>query len=150
MRKLTREEFLTLLAWGGASIPLTLTTIGSLRFLIPNSTSGPPNVIKIGRAEDFPPGSQVFFSKDRLFVVSTERGIMAMSAACTHLGCAVARVEWGYQCPCHGSKYDSSGLVVAGPAPRALPWFRILQAPDGQLVVDRSRRVPRGTFFTLV
>ena len=110
------------------------------------SLSVPPTAIRVGRPEDFPPGTRVFFGKDRLFVISTERGIRAMSATCTHLGCAVSRVEWGYQCPCHGSKYDANGVVLAGPAPRPLPWFSILQAPDGQLVVDTTL-VYKGNLF---
>lgn len=150
MKKLTREEFLTLLAWSSVGIPAALMGVGSYRFIVPNFTSGPGSVIKIGKPEDLPLGSQIFFSKERLFIVSTEQGIIAMSATCTHLGCAVARVEWGYQCPCHGSKYDSNGLVLAGPAPKPLPWFRVLQGPDGQLVVDTSWQVPRGTFFKFV
>ncbi len=150
MKKLTREEFLTLLAWSGACLPLAMMGLGSFRFLVPNVTFGPPATIKVGKPEDFPPGTQVFFGKDRLFLISTERGIRAMSATCTHLGCAVSRVEWGYQCPCHGSKYDANGVVLAGPAPRPLPWFRILQAPDGQLVVDTTLSVPRETYFKFV
>ena len=150
MKKLTRQEFLTIMAWSGAAIPAALMTLGSIRFLIPNFTFGPPSVIKIGKPGDLPPGTQIFLSKERLFLTSTEEGIMAMSATCTHLGCAVARVEWGYQCPCHGSKYDSQGRVLAGPAPRALPWFRIFEGPDGHLLVDTSRQVPRGTYVKLV
>lgn len=122
---------------------------GSYRFLVPTLISGPPTVFTIGKPEDFLPGSQTFLRENRLFIVSTEKGIMAMSAKCTHLGCAVARMEWGYQCPCHGSKFDSSGRVLAGPAPEPLPWFKIFEGPDGHLVVDTWRQVPRGTFFRL-
>lgn len=42
---------------------------------------------------------------------------------CTHLGCipiqrkSPKNVDEGWICPCHGSKYDTSGRVVQGPAP---------------------------------
>lgn len=47
---------------------------------------------------------------------------------CTHLGCiplgqkqGQPRSEYGgWFCPCHGSKYDTSGRVRRGPAPRNL------------------------------
>lgn len=149
MKKLSREEFLTWLAWGSVGIQATLMGFGSYRFLVPNIIFGPPTVFKIGKPEDFPPGSQTFLRENRLFIVSAEEGIMAMSAICTHLGCTVGKVEWGYQCPCHGSKFDSSGRVLAGPAPRPLPWFKIFQGPDGLLVTDTKRLVSRGTFFKL-
>ena len=43
---------------------------------------------------------------------------------CTHLGCVPLGDEGPYKgwfCPCHGSVYDTSGRVRAGPAPQNLP-----------------------------
>lgn len=48
---------------------------------------------------------------------------------CTHFGCVpnseqspnrTQESELGWHCPCHGSKYDTSGRVVGGPAPANL------------------------------
>ena len=147
MRKMTRQEFLTWLAWSGAGIPAALMTIGSFRFLVPDVVFGPPTMFKIGKPEDFPQGRQIFLPESRLFITSSTDGIGAMSAACTHLGCTIARVEWGFQCPCHGSKFDAKGRVVAGPAPQPLPWYQIFQDPEGQLVVDTWRVARSQTFF---
>jgi len=52
-------------------------------------------------------------------------GLMALFQRCVHLGC---RVPWcassiGFECPCHGSKYNSVGQYFAGPAPRNLDRF---------------------------
>ena len=48
---------------------------------------------------------------------------LVVVGVCTHLGCIpvanTGDVE-GWTCPCHGSKYDGSGRVVRGPAPRNL------------------------------
>ena len=54
-------------------------------------------------------------------------GLMALYMRCVHLGC---RVPWcatsqGFECPCHGSKYDYVGEYFAGPAPRNLDRFVI-------------------------
>ena len=48
--------------------------------------------------------------------------VTVFSPMCTHLGCAY---HWDiadrhFKCPCHGSVYDVSGQVLAGPAPRHL------------------------------
>ena len=48
--------------------------------------------------------------------------VTVFSPMCTHLGCGY---HWDstaqqFKCPCHGSVFDLSGRVVAGPAPRPL------------------------------
>ncbi|GGH28698.1 ubiquinol-cytochrome c reductase iron-sulfur subunit [Alsobacter metallidurans] len=43
---------------------------------------------------------------------------------CTHLGCVPLGNEGafhGWQCPCHGSVFDTSGRIRQGPAPTNLP-----------------------------
>ncbi len=54
-------------------------------------------------------------------------GLMALYMRCVHLGC---RVPWcapsqGFECPCHGSKYNAIGEYFGGPAPRNLDRFVI-------------------------
>jgi quinol---cytochrome c reductase iron-sulfur subunit, bacillus type len=48
--------------------------------------------------------------------------VTVFSPLCTHLGCGY---HWDvtdrkFKCPCHGSVYDVTGQVLAGPAPRHL------------------------------
>ncbi len=48
----------------------------------------------------------------------------AMTAICTHEACTVTRFQSGtFQCPCHGSEYNTNGGVTKGPAPTALRRF---------------------------
>lgn len=149
MKRLSRQEFLRILAWSGVGVPASALGIGALEFLVPKVTYGRSNIVKIGKPADFPMGSNILVPEQRLFMASETRGIRAMSAVCTHLGCTVGSVEWGYQCPCHGSRFDKSGRVLRGPAPRPLPWFNIFQGPDGVLVVDTSIEAPTETFLSL-
>jgi thiosulfate dehydrogenase [quinone] large subunit len=50
----------------------------------------------------------------------TQATFTAFSAVCTHQGCPVQWAGNGFQCPCHGATYDSSGKVTGGPAPAPL------------------------------
>jgi len=48
----------------------------------------------------------------------------ALTAVCTHEQCIVTGFSSGtYQCPCHGSQYNTSGAVVQGPATQRLRQF---------------------------
>jgi glycine/D-amino acid oxidase-like deaminating enzyme/nitrite reductase/ring-hydroxylating ferredoxin subunit len=51
-----------------------------------------------------------------------DRSIVALSPVCTHLGCIVGwnTAEKTWDCPCHGSRFDTDGKVIQGPAVRDL------------------------------
>ena len=48
--------------------------------------------------------------------------VTVFSPICTHLGCGYHwdAADRKFKCPCHGSVYDLTGRVLAGPAPRPL------------------------------
>lgn len=55
-------------------------------------------------------------------VKQSDGQVTVFSPMCTHLGCGY---HWDvtdrkFKCPCHGSVYDVTGQVLAGPAPRHL------------------------------
>lgn len=63
-------------------------------------------------------------------------GLMALFQRCVHLGC---RVPWcapsqGFECPCHGSKYNSIGEYFAGPAPRNLDRF-VVELQESNFII---------------
>lgn len=71
---------------------------------------------------------------------------------CVHLGC---RVPWcassqGFECPCHGSKYNAHGEYVAGPAPRNLDRFAV-ETENGRLIINTGqiRDTPRAKITTV-
>jgi menaquinol-cytochrome c reductase iron-sulfur subunit len=55
-------------------------------------------------------------------VKQTDGQVTVFSPMCTHLGCGYNwdAADRKFKCPCHGSLYDVTGQVLAGPAPRRL------------------------------
>ena len=147
IRPLTRRGFLSLAAWTGV-LASGLTVLGqSLRFLRPAVSYDYSPVVRVGQPDDYPPGSRRLWQRERLLIVRDARGFRALSAVCTHLGCTVTLMEWGFSCPCHGSKFDWEGVNFAGPAPHPLPCFQLSLSPEGKLMVDTRHTVPRDQFF---
>ncbi len=61
---------------------------------------------------------------------------------CPHLGCKpnFCTINYWFECPCHGSRYDRLGTKVQelGPAPRSLDRFAS-KVESGVLTVDTSK-----------
>ena len=58
-----------------------------------------------------------------VWAVKQDNGqVTVFSPLCTHLGCGYHwdAADHKFKCPCHGSVYDVTGQVLAGPAPRPL------------------------------
>ena len=128
---------------------LGILGINSLAFFWPKLSGGFGTDVDAGAVTDVsgavfaPDGSIVplFVPEGRAYVVPAPSalseqfagkgveaaGLMAVFQRCVHLGC---RVPWcapsqGFECPCHGSKYDAIGEYFAGPAPRNLDVFAV-------------------------
>src|SRR5512140_806147 len=119
----------------------------NLLFFRPRVTYGEPSRFKAGKPDALPLGTRLPLSRQRVTLIRGEAGIAAISNTCTHLGCVVATTEIGFDCPCHGSRFDAEGTVLGGPAPRPLPWFKVSLSPAGDLEVDTAEPVQAGTFL---
>ena len=87
--------------------------------------------------------SVTYLQDQQVYIVRTEKGMWALSAVCTHLGCLT---QWKPEsdqiaCPCHGSKFNREGGKIEGPAPKPLPWLRTWVNDEGDLMVDRSTTI---------
>ena len=70
-------------------------------------------------------------------------GLMALWQRCVHLGCRVPSCipSQGFECPCHGSKYNGHGEYNSGPAPRNLDRFAVSVDAAGDFVIDTGNIV---------
>ena len=145
-----RRKLIRGIGWGALFSTVGLTTAGALRFFSPRVLFELPSAFKIGVSGDYPSGdtdkhgvisvNEKFMDLQRVWIVRETDRIYAIFAKCTHLGCTP---RWfpddrQFKCPCHGSKYYSTGENFAGPAPRPMDRYAIQQLEDGRIVVDKS------------
>ncbi len=154
---------------------LVLNGVAYLGFLWPRLSGGFGSAIDVGTVADLrdqiiqPDGSIIpaFVPEARAYIVPFASSdlsgsqfnealvageLTALWQRCVHLGC---RVPWcassqGFECPCHGSKYNSVGEYNAGPAPRNLDRFEVELQGD-RLIVKTANiiQTPRAPVFTV-
>jgi len=147
---MSRRDFLGLSAFWSCIAAWLFTGIGLLKFPMPALLPDVASTFKIGKVADIPIGGHKVFEKEKVLVKRDENGIQAVSLICTHLGCVVSvHGKEGFDCPCHGSKFDEKGNVFAGPAPKGLNWLEVSQLPNGKLAVNTNKFVKEETRFTV-
>ncbi len=123
--------------WARLYSPSRIKPVASAREFISENVDYPLHMVKdrfhyLGHsAEDLPrgQGKLIRAGGKPLAVYRDESGALhAVSAVCTHLGCYVHwnDAERSWDCPCHGSRFNTKGEVMNGPAiqnlaPRQLP-----------------------------
>lgn len=90
---------------------------------------------------EYAEGSVTGVSEARAYILRDAKGLYAISAICTHLGCTVNKAGENYECPCHGSKFNSTGYVLKGPATAPLDRVELTLSDDGKVVIDTSKKV---------
>jgi nitrite reductase/ring-hydroxylating ferredoxin subunit len=106
---------------------------GLLRYLSYQADPPPPSEFDIGSATDYGMNSRTILAHIPAIVIHDDKGLRAISLACSHLGCTIEERNYGFECPCHSSRYDLNGMVMKGPANRDLRKLQIEQTEDGNL-----------------
>ncbi|NOY77098.1 MAG: Rieske 2Fe-2S domain-containing protein [Calditrichaeota bacterium] len=131
----------------GSYVDFSSLQIGDAVLAYPEGkTSNPANLVQLIKLEEKE-------YKKPTHIDLTDRGVVAYSAICTHLGCIVSWVknkklpETSYtECFCHNSIFDptSGAKVVAGPAPIPLAQIGIKIQDDGTMVFTSDFTGPIG------
>jgi cytochrome b6-f complex iron-sulfur subunit len=143
----SRRDFMNGIAGCALAIAGIGAAVVTVEYSSPNVLFEPPTTFRAGSLDDYPVNSVTYIQNQQVYIVRTEKGLWAMTAVCTHLGCITQWKPESNQiaCPCHGSKFERDGKVQVGPAPRALPHFTVrLTAADGALEVDKLETVKEG------
>lgn len=79
-------------------------------------------------------GRALFISSAKTVALNDGGTIRAFSTVCPHQGCDINSFQNEIlRCPCHGSQFNTTGDVVAGPAPRGLTEYSVSR--NGEFVV---------------
>jgi len=76
-----------------------------------------------------------FANKGNIIIIRTgDSSYIALSNVCTHQQCTVTYNHASIElvCPCHGSRYSTSGAVTTGPAPTSLKKYTVTK--DGNIL----------------
>jgi cytochrome b6-f complex iron-sulfur subunit len=120
-----RRRFLKIVLAFLASITLLSFFYSLLKFLValPARTAEAKKLIirkseiPSGDAKDF-----IFRNTPAMIINRSDKGFIALSRVCTHLGCLVEynRGKQRLICPCHAGSFDLEGNVLSGPPPKPL------------------------------
>jgi cytochrome b6-f complex iron-sulfur subunit len=88
-----------------------------------------PQRMRVGRADEFALGEAklALVDDEPVWVLKLATGFVAVSATCTHKGCAI---KWEgerrlFVCPCLEGRFDERGNVLSGLPRKPLPHFRV-------------------------
>ncbi len=132
---LSRRDFLRLISKALLSLAGLIGLGMIVRFLDYTEPSASKQKIDIGPASNYPLGSRTILTDIPAVLYHTQDGFLAISLICTHLGCTVAPQDSQFVCPCHGSKFDSTGKVLRGPAEKPLNSLTIETGSNGNLII---------------
>ena len=134
----SRRKVLGLFTRGALSAAFGGLLYQAARFLSADVGTQPPHIFKLRLPFEYPVGTWTFEPAARVYVGCDTRGLFAVNATCTHLGCTVTRKDSQFECPCHGSLFDTQGHALVGPATVALAHVRLTLTSEGRIAVDRN------------
>ncbi len=109
---------------GGGGNPSAPSGVQSLPVINATSANGSVTLTIDSASPLAAVGSAALIQMPNEFIVvahTAQDSFVALNGMCTHQACTITGFGSGtFVCPCHGSQFDTTGRVIAGPAPRAL------------------------------
>lgn len=138
-----RRDFImncTMLCAGGIGLSALMQSCGAIHYA---TSTIETNKIKINKTE--------FLDKknaERKFVViradqlqfpvclyKIDKEYVALYMQCTHQGCELQPNKVSLVCPCHGSEFSNTGVVISPPADKNLKQFKVI-SDDENLYIE--------------
>jgi cytochrome b6-f complex iron-sulfur subunit len=145
--RLGRRGFILSLGWTVLGLAFAGMTWMSGRFLAGFQSRSDPEPVNFGPPDGHPIGSMTRVG--RVVLMRDDAGFWAVTTICPHLGCQPAYDEnrGMFVCPCHGSRFDSEGRLLAGPATSGLSLAVLRLDAQGALVAHPQEPARAGDRF---
>ena len=124
----------------------TLVVIGASTCI----ACGPPfGKVSAGNASALAVGDVKVVPGASAAIARDAQGVYAMTLVCTHEGCDISQqgsvTSSAITCDCHGSRFDTNGNVVVGPAQSPLQHYEVTADASGNLTIDGNIPVSAST-----
>lgn len=144
---ITRRQFLNTL-FGGSLIAFFSGTLFSLaKFAFP-TLGKEPDFVVLDKKEfaGIPNNSTKAFAWGGvlgLFLKKADGGMTAFKGVCTHMECNVnyKSEEKKFYCACHQGWFDDTGKNIAGPPPKPLEVFEIMEKGEKLIIARKGAKV---------
>jgi cytochrome b6-f complex iron-sulfur subunit len=114
-----------------------------------SSTGGcPPTGVPVGMPSAYSSTGLHIVLGTGVLIGRDENGLYALTSICTHQGCDMDGSFQGFaqgsvflggiQCNCHGSRFNTLGTVISGPAFQPLVAYQLTLGCDGILYADKN------------
>lgn len=133
MKSISRRDFLKISTNSLLALSGILGIGGLIRYLSYKADPTPQTEFDIGSSTNYPINSRAILAYIPAVIIHDEKGLRALSLTCSHLGCTVEERNFGFECPCHSSRYGPNGIVLKGPAATDLKQLRVEETEDGTL-----------------
>jgi nitrite reductase/ring-hydroxylating ferredoxin subunit len=78
-----------------------------------------------------------------LYLKRSDGSVIALKGVCTHMECNVAYKpeERKFYCACHQGWFDENGRNIAGPPPKPLQTFDVMEEGDKLIIAQKGAKV---------
>ncbi len=120
-----RRKFLKIILAFLGSFTFISFSNSLLKFLMAVPTSATESKKIVVHKSEIPYGGAknvIYGDTPAIIINRPEKGFIAFSRTCTHLGCLIEFNKSSQKiiCPCHAGTYDLDGAVESGPPPKPL------------------------------
>jgi cytochrome b6-f complex iron-sulfur subunit len=158
----SRRRILQIGFWSSLGAIIAGTVVGGLDMVYPSSVTGFGGKVTLKTSDVPPPGEKLEVREGRFWLANLTQeqggpGLLALWWKCPHLGCTVpwkpafvwpdpttgADKQGWFRCPCHGSTFTDTGILVFGPSSRPMDTMEVVEE-DGSVTVDTGKIAPGG------